>query len=107
MQKYIQTVDNLINECDRLTAQILSEELHPDAMNLFVSHMTDFLRMLSEVYAMEEFAAHADDVPAWIGQTQRLVNALSGGDVFFLLDVISYEIKSNLQEVAQILGGAS
>lgn len=95
----------LLEHCDSLTKKILSQEPFVEELQIFLGELSDFIKKIYEIYSRPEYASHLSDIPAWIEQLKRLQNAVALNDTFFLLDVISYEIKENLLEAQNILGG--
>lgn len=63
---------------------------------LFVAQIQEIFPMIMQYYMRPEMQGMEEELQEWSGQLSRIMDALKGDDLFFLVDVLRFEMKENL-----------
>ncbi len=93
-----QKIEELNQTIDAFVTAIAVNDIRgkDDLYPVFLVQIQTVFPLIVQYYTRPAMQVYNEDLAAWSNQLSRIMDALKGKDVFFLVDVLRFEVKENL-----------
>lgn len=101
--KKIEIINTTIDEF--VTAIVVNDSERKDELyQSFLIQMQEIFPMIIQYYTRPDMKELQHELQEWSGQLARIMDAIKGEDLFFLIDVLKFETKENLLYLYNVIG---
>lgn len=103
LREKIEIVNTTID--DFVTAIAVNDSDRKDKLyQIFLVQIQEIFPMIIQYYTRPDMQKLQHELQEWSGQLARIMDALKGADLFFLIDVLKFETKENLLYLYEVIG---
>ena len=103
LREKIEIVNKTID--DFVTAIAVNDSDKKDKLyQMFLIQIQEIFPMIIQYYTRPDMQSLQHELQEWSGQLARIMDAIKGSDLFFLIDVLKFETKENLLYLYDVIG---
>lgn len=98
-------LDTLIHIVDGVTEAVAEDDLArtEELLPQFSEELQKNIPKIVESYMQEELSDVREDISYWVEQIGRIMDVISKGDLFAIVDVLHYELRENLTQYSEMM----